>query len=414
MATSGLHTAPAWARTTDWQERAAIAERSVLERHLVRSFFLPFTATGMTVWPYCWRDRFTVKWNFWWQAHLIGCMTDAMDRAETAPNQRVLKRLARTHYRVNGRRWRHNKYYDDLAWAAVAVQRAERRGYLTGYEKVLRDVRRRFEDAYNPKYAIPWCTDKDYWNTPTNGAAAIFLARCGDKKAVQLAERICDWMYKNLQVKDGPNAGLYADGIRLVEGCKKREDAIYTYCQGVAMGAELELALRSEEGQQEEHLRRVCEIVEACERTLLSSEGILLAGGSGDGGLFKGILMRYMADVARRMPGIETDPGKPLWDGRLHAVQESAARMVMQNAQSLWKTAAWLPEGVLFSAKWDKPARLPLYVSKTSNDDNKSTKVGVEVDISAVAERDMSTQLSGWMTVESAARLVRMDCSFGY
>jgi len=38
----------------------------------------------------------------------------------------------------------------------------------------------------------------------------------------------------------------------------------------------------------------------------------------------------------------------------------------------------------------------------------------VEVDISAVAERDMSTQLSGWMTVESAARLVRMDCSFGY
>lgn len=124
--------------------------------------------------------------------------------------------------------------------------------------------------------------------------------------------------------------------------------------------------------------------------------------------------MRYMADVARRMPGIETDPGKPLWDGRLHAVQESAARMVMQNAQSLWKTAAWLPEGVLFSAKWDKPARLPLHVSKTSNDDNKSTKVGVEVDISAVAERDMSTQLSGWMTVESAARLVRMDCSFGY
>ena len=80
MATSELHTAPSWARTTDWQKRAAIAERSVLGRHVVRSFFLPFTATGMSAWPYLFRERFSGSWNFWWQAHLIGCMVDAVDR----------------------------------------------------------------------------------------------------------------------------------------------------------------------------------------------------------------------------------------------------------------------------------------------------------------------------------------------
>lgn len=414
MATSELHTAPSWARTTDWQKRAAIAERSVLGRHVVRSFFLPFTATGMSAWPYLFRERFSGSWNFWWQAHLIGCMVDAVGREETPRSRRLLRRLARTHYRLNGRGWRHNPYFDDLAWVAVAVQRAERRGYVQGYEKALQEVREKFEKACNPQYGIPWRVGEDFWNTPANGPAAIFFARCGDKQGQDLAEQICDWMYRSLQLKDGPYQGLYADGLRLVDGKEQRVDKIYTYCQGVAMGAEMELALHSEGPTQQEHLRRVCEIVEACERSLLSPTGVVLAGGGGDGGLFKGILMRYLADVARRMPEVEAAPGVPLWDGRLQQVQQAAARMVMRNAKAAWETAAWLPEGMLFSAKWNDFAQLPLRVAQLDKKSGRATKVDGAVGSSAIAEQDLSTQLSGWMAVEAAARLVRMGCSFGY
>ena len=50
--------------------------------------------------------------------------------------------------------------------------------------------------------------------------------------------------------------------------------------------------------------------------------------GDGDGGLFKGILMRYLADVAVRLPG--DSPAN-------RATKKLAARMVMASAESVWE-----------------------------------------------------------------------------
>ena len=407
---------PEWAHITDWQERAALAQHSIVRRHLVRSFFLPFTATGMSHWPYLLRERITGSWNFWWQAHLIDCMTDAVERADTPTNRLLLRRLTRTHYWVNGRLWRHNPYYDDLAWVALAVQRAQQTGYLSGYQQPLRFLRNTFEGAHHPQYGIPWRVGENFWNTPANGPVALFVARCGDAPGVELAEQICDWMYRALRLTEGSQAGLYADGLRLVDGIEKRVEAVYTYCQGVAMGAELELALRTEGEQRREHMRRVCDIVEACERALLLPTGVIRAGGGGDGGLFKGILVRYLAEVAVQLPRLRVLPEPPsgtseaLWNKRLEDTQQRAVRMVMTNAQAAWETAEYLPEGVLFSAKWNRLAEVPAPLATHETPSSRGAKVDGAVGSSAIPEQDMSTQLSGWMAVEAAARLVRAGC----
>jgi len=54
------------------------------------------------------------------------------------------------------------------------------------------------------------------------------------------------------------------------------------------------------------------------------------------------------------------------------------------------------------------------FVAQLDKKSGRATKVDGAVGSSAIAEQDLSTQLSGWMAVEAAARLVRMGCSFGY
>lgn len=398
---------------TDWQERAAIAQRSILGRHLATSFFLPGTATAVTAWPYPLKYRITGPWHFWWQAHLIDCVIDAAERQPSLRTTTLVRRLIRTHYHVNGRRWRHNPYYDDLAWIGLAVQRARNHGLIRGYQRRLTKLATYFWKAYNPAYAIPWRVGEDFWNTPANAPIAIFLARQGDTESVNKARILADWMDQNLRITDGPYAGLYADGLRLDDGEERRLDYIFTYCQGVALGAELELARRSGGNKQLIHLDRVCNLVEACARSLAMEDGVLTAGGGGDGGLFKGIFMRYLAEVAEKLPDplIANDAVPP---ARIATVKRTAKEMVLRNAEAAWQTATWLDNyegqkgGVLFSNKWSRKARLPLSVAELKESGKRAKKVAGAVQSSEISEQDLSTQLSGWMAIEAAARLKRL------
>lgn len=397
---------------TGWQERAAIAERSILGRHLVRSFFLPCTATGVTIWPYGLKDRVTGPWHFWWQAHFIDCVIDAYEREPSWHRKKTIRRMICTHYNVNGRRWRRNEYYDDLAWIGLAVQRARNLGIIDGYGHRLRWLADRFWKAYNPKYAIPWKQGETFWNTPANAPIAIFFARSAQSELVQKARILANWMHEVLRFKEGPYEGLYADGIRIIDGQEKRIDYVFTYCQGVAIGAELELARRTGGRKQLIHLGRVCDLVEACATSLAQTDGVLTAGGGGDGGLFKGILMRYLAEVAENLPEpvVPTDDISP---ERLAKVKRTAKQMVFRNADAAWLSAKWLENfadekgGVLFSDKWSRKARLPLTVHEIAEEDGKGKKVDGAVRSSKVPEQDLSTQLSGWMAIEAAARLER-------
>ena len=208
---------------------------------------------------------------------------------------------------------------------------------------------------------IWWRRDDDFKAAPANGPAAILLARDGQ---VEFAAAITDWMAETLV---DPDTGLVRDGVRVAPDGSVRavEPYVYTYNQGVYLGACVELAAR--DGHQR-WTDRALAVVDAVRQRLAGPDGVLPGSGGGDGGLFAGITARYLADAALRLPELA----------------DAARELVFANAEAVWKGRAEIHGGPVFSAQWRDPAPEPR---------------------PGLAEADLSVQLSGWMLLEAAARL---------
>ena len=82
------------AADVDWRERAGIAERAVLRRHLRRvGGVLPCTRIGRVRWPRRVPAPFG-PWHYWWQAHLLDCLIDAQLRSPQATSAEVVYEIA--------------------------------------------------------------------------------------------------------------------------------------------------------------------------------------------------------------------------------------------------------------------------------------------------------------------------------
>ncbi|WP_338886654.1 glycoside hydrolase family 76 protein [Rhodococcus sovatensis] len=363
-----------------WAQRADAAEGAVLARHVRRLWGLPGTALGVVAWPPVRRERLFLKWHYWWQAHLLDCAVDAASREPTSKRRRRLAKIARAHRIRNITGWTNN-YYDDMAWLGLALERAQRLhsvGNRTGIQKVEMEL----FDAWSPRAGggIPWRKGDDFFNAPANGPASILLARTG---RLWRAQAMADWMDTKLKDQE---SGLILDGIR--PGGPARDQgvldrAVYSYCQGVVLGIETELAVRLGDAR---HRERVHALVAAVE-TRLCRDLVIGGGGGGDGGLFNGILARYLAFVATDLPG-DTDEDQ--------ASRALAASIVLASADAAWENRLEVEDHPLFGAAWEKQARLPgpgLSVATFS---------GGTVRSSPVPERDFAVQLSGWMLMEAA------------
>lgn len=347
----------------DWSERAGVAERAVVRRHLRRiAGFVPGTRIGRVRWP---RRMPTAlgPWHYWWQAHLLDCLVDAQLRSPTRGRARAIAAFARSVRLRNGGSWT-NRYYDDVAWLGLALDRG---GVLAGRSgpAALAAIVERLHEGWTEDGGggIWWRRGDDVKNAPANGPAAILLARVGQ---TGFASAVADWMAETLV---DPGSGLVRDGVRIGTGGTVREHdgRIFSYCQGVHLGACVELAER------DGHHRfadRAVAVVDAMTHRLADPDGVLPASGGGDGGLFAGITARYLADAAARRPELS----------------DHAARLVLASARAAWDGRAEAPGGPVFSADWRRPAPVP---------------------VTGMPEADLSVQLSGWMVLEAAARVQR-------
>jgi predicted alpha-1,6-mannanase (GH76 family) len=148
---------------------------------------------------------------------------------------------------------------------------------------------------------------------------------------------------------------------------------IYTYCQGVFLGACLELADGDTSGEWAKRAERTVNAV----ATHVAEDGVLPGQGAGDGGLFAGILARYLALAAVRLPDLGAYGG------------DIASALVLSSAEAAWRNRAIARGGPLFGPEWSQPA------------------VGPRSPRDPRLERDLSVQLSGWMLLEAAALLER-------
>jgi len=367
-----------------WVNRAASSEAAVTRRHLARLWALPGTQLGVVGWPSTRRDRMFGTWHYWWQAHLLDCLIDAQLRDPQPERRARINRQVRTHRLRNNFSWTNN-YYDDMAWLALALQRA---GAVAGVERkrALPTLADQLVGSWVPEDGggIPWRKQDQFFNAPANGPAGIFLARYTDRYGDRLkrAEQMGDWIDRTLI---DPETRLVFDGIKA--GSLVR--AQYTYCQGVVLGLETELAARTDAQARDRHAARVHRLVAAVDAHMAPA-GVLQGAGGGDGGLFAGITARYLALVATTLPG----------DSEADAqARDTARRIVLSSARSAWDNRQSVDGLPLFGAFWDREAELPAQVPAAGQE---AQFVEGAVNASRIAERDLSVQLSGWMLMEAA------------
>ena len=325
------------------------------------------------------------EWHYWWQAHLLDCLVDAALREArsdgSSPQAALPPSLALAQRLLRGIRLRNfgrfpNLFFDDMAWLALASARADNLARaLTGRGlppagEAARTLGRRLEAGHTDDLGggMFWNTRRRYKNTATTGPAALFFARTGD---LDRAQGLVDWLYANLFDDE---TGLFLDGIHLeTDGVTSLNRDVWAYNQGPILGAMLELGGAG--------LEQAAALVHAVDARLTEQAELagpeparaLKAHGDGDGGLFMGILSRYLtlAALDQRLP---------------EETRLAARRLVLGTAEALWLGRDERASHLVFPAHPGEAA-------------SSSYPPGSRV--------ELCTQLQAWMVLEGAARLER-------
>ncbi|MFF2314744.1 glycoside hydrolase family 76 protein [Arthrobacter sp. NPDC058097] len=415
-ATPGAAPAPA----TAWAERADEAARSVTHLFGQRLFFLPGTHIAATARPSGRIENLRRPWHYWWQAHYLDCLVDTGLRelgkagnppekfdGDTRPSAGQLASRLVTGIRLRNFLTYVNHYYDDMAWLALSTLRLERlaeesrRPSPRRQERIRKSLTLQFDSASTDDLGggTFWSTKRDFKNTPATAPVALYYARTGNTAR---AQALLDWLDARLF---DPARGLYQDGIRVRStGETVLEDAIYTYNQGPVLGALLELGGTANLERASTVVRAVATHLtlpgaaanrtdaantadtangtEAAHSAGPANELVLRCDGTGDGGLFTGILTRYLALAAndQRLPG---------------DVRTTAAGLVTGTADALWAGRRPIAAGEPL-ARHGRAGYL-VFSSEPKRPAGETYPRGAAV--------ELSTQLQAWTALEAAASL---------
>ena len=229
--------------------------------------------------------------QYWPNAHALDILTDGYLRTSSASYKTKMTDLLAGVYAKNGNTWI-NFYYDDMEWMALANLRAYAATNDVAFKNVTdvlwADIKNGWSDALGG--GIWWRKDNSSKNTPSNLPAAILAARLyeafNNADDLNWAKKIYDWEKNTLYES---TSGLVYDNI--ASDGTKNTSWKFTYNQGTFIGAALELYKITKD------VNYLNDAIKAADYTLNSgfytSNGILKDEGGGDGGLFKGVFVRY-------------------------------------------------------------------------------------------------------------------------
>ena len=307
----------------------------------------------------------STEFHYWPQAHSLDALLDAYERTNSNFYLTYINNWFDGVRIKNGNTWI-NDYYDDMEWNALAMLRAFE---ITGDQK--------FKDAVD----VLWEDIKTGWNdyaggglmwfkeTPngknaiSNSPASILASRLyqidQDPGDLEWAQKIYTWVKTNLiDLSTGAvwDHVIDNDGVLSI-----KKDWIFTYNQGVYLGAALELY---EITGQSGYLNDAQKAADYTVNSLSTTERLLKDEGDGDGGLFKGIFVRYFTQLILNKNVSQN-------------IRNRYSIFLEHNAKTLW-TEGRNDKANLFNSNWN-------------------TKPGSTV--------DLTVQLSGIMLLEAAALL---------
>ncbi len=305
--------------------------------------------------------------NYWWCAHGVDALLDGYTRTRSETYKTRMKSLLLGIRSFNGNTYI-NHFYDDMEWLGIAALRAYHETGDADYYNVATTLWNDIKGGYT-NGAIDWNKDcAGCKNACANAPAVILAARVyrftNAAADLQYATNIYAFMKAHLV---DPVNGAVWDAINLNTGVTNK-DWIFSYNVGTFMAAGWELYKVTGDVNYLNDAVKTANYAMNSRRT----NGMLFADetGGGDGGLFKGIFIRYLSELAR--------------EGNIPAATRAGYKEAIRfNAQTL-KTNGINPSTNLVGSNW-------------SQQPSGST--------------DYATQLSGVMVIEAAATL---DQSFFY
>ncbi|GAB2570336.1 glycoside hydrolase family 76 protein [Gracilibacillus alcaliphilus] len=244
-----------------------------------------------------------LTFHYWWYAHAIDSLIDAYHRSKDETITVFIEKEYRGLIFRNGGQPR-NLLYDDMEWLALALLRAYQitkdNTYLTDVRCLWEDIKTGWNDHMDG--GIAWHKNQlDYKNTPANGPAIILAARLyqcfGDKADLEWAKKIFVWLDEYLI---DAATGFVMDGINRLGDGQIDADWEFTYCQGVYVGGAVELYRIT---NKDIYLEKALQTAHTAIDKLHDQEhDVLQSEGNGDGGLFKGIMVRYFTELITAAP----------------------------------------------------------------------------------------------------------------
>ncbi|WP_019538651.1 glycoside hydrolase family 76 protein [Proteiniphilum acetatigenes] len=304
--------------------------------------------------------------QYWPNAHALDVLIDAYERTSNTEYSTYFDQWFQGVKVQNGNTW-NNDFYDDMEWNALALLRAYKATSDAKYKDAALELWGYIKEGWNDNAGggITWKKGMEYSkNACSNGPAAILAARLyqefGNEEDREWAIRIYGWLKSTLV---NTNTGAVWDNINSNTG-EINKEWVFTYNQGTYIGAAVELHKIFNE---KSYLN---DAVKAADYTIgsLVENSVLKSEGTGDGGLFKGIFIRYFTDLIQQE--------------RLDApIQRRYLQFMKLNAETLWEQGTTQP-AVLFGPNWrQKPG----------------TSTG------------LTEQLSGCMLIEAAALLEKEE-----
>ncbi len=280
------------------------------------------------------------SFQYWPQAHALDVITDAYLRTK---DNFYLPYYDNWYNGVKKKNYNSfkNEYYDDMEWNALAMLRAYKATGDVKYKEAALQVWEWIKEGWNSNAGggITWKKGMEYSkNACSNGPACILAARLyqefKDEADKEWAIKIYNWEKSTLF--DAGTGKVY-DNINSETG-EIQKDWVFTYNQGTFIGSAVELYKIL---GQKSYLN---DAVAAADYTIgaLVFNSVLKSEGTGDGGLFKGIFVRYFVDLTQQ--------------DRLDAsTKKKYLQFIEYNGTTLWTKGTLKPQ-VLYGDKWDTPS----------------------------------------------------------
>lgn len=274
--------------------------------------------------------------HYWPQAHALDVLIDAYLRTGNNQYKNYFDQWFEGVKIKNGNSFR-NDFYDDMEWNALAILRAYKATNDTKYKEAALQIWEYIKVGWNSNAGggITWVKGQEYSkNACSNGPACILAARLyqefGDESNKEWALKIYNWEKSTLF---NGNNGMVYDNINGDTG-EIQKSWIFTYNQGTFIGSAVELyKILGEKAY-------LSDAVLAADYTTSSlvDNSIIKSEGTGDGGLFKGIFIRYFVDLIRQ-------------DRLDAAAKKRYIQFLQHNAETLWTQGTSKP-AVFFGSNW--------------------------------------------------------------